>query len=878
MDPFRRTFLSDEDAVDYCESEEEGSDEDDINEIEEALLQSIHYAEDYQEDLSPGEEDETKSPRQLMSNESFPHIKFTSVKRDKVELENTFQIQVPITGDVENSDKTGVQSKGLDVTVKLEVNKSLEEDRNAKTALKIKNKLSKAATRVTEENYVSAISIDSDSDQDSKYKSFPKSSLKSKISCDAENSVIEISSDNEERRLQRLSSTRIKEEVEVISISSSDSDVESVLSEELDDVQKEAIASDEPKLSSIRRKWSKPAAVSGDGRTLTTLSQDVPAKKVKLKRSDVAELRQILDVIKELNSDDDLSSEGAMVIESVSEDEALDVHFINLGMGRYYQNEGNPFCYKCKQSGHKTQDCTNRNKTRFMTCILCGTKGHNDRQCSERQCFACQEVGHQIKDCTNKKYRYITCNRCSMTGHKAKYCPDRWRQYHMTTEPGNIIQYNGTIEDQSVSVNGKVYCYNCSLEGHFGHECMEEPMDRYAPLILPYVVKYDYIPKRFWNVQMERGPHLADSMSTGSPQNEEESMSTVDPQNQDSMLTVNPQYNDYMSTVNPQYGDSMPTVNPQYEDSMSTVNPQYGDSMSTVNPHLGDKADFRLHQSRSRQGKKARHKRKQTDGELQYIKPKKKKKRLKTNEEKEQDKKLAKLMKQERRRIKKQQHQESLENEPTFEEYEKANSYIIKGGHVLRKRDKLARQQYVVEEQPVEIKKKIVPAKTKKKMEKKNENKKRKKLKRKQENANFQELKRQYEEQKQQDIQQQVTFRPSQELFEMELFGREDQNFDSQKDLGQSEGTQSVKGKKFRMRKRRRQVQAAEAAEQAASSKKLTNRQKRKEKKQQKIANDQLYHKKLQQAYQEHAQWKRQQKAVGQRFMSDKGFRVEPKY
>ena len=166
-------------------------------------------------------------------------------------------------------------------------------------------------------------------------------------------------------------------------------------------------------------------------------------------------------------------------------------------------------------------------------------------------------------------------------------------------------------------------------------------------------------------------------------------------------------------------------------------------------------------------------------------------------------------MKQERRRIKKQQHQESLENEPTFEEYEKANSYIIKGGHVLRKRDKLARQQYVVEEQPV-----IVPAKKKKKMEKKNENKKRKKLKRKQENANFQELKRQYEEQKQQDIQQQVTFRPSQELFEMELFGREDQNFDSQKDLGQSEGTQSVKGKKFRMRKRRRQVQAAGVYEQ----------------------------------------------------------------
>ncbi len=47
-------------------------------------------------------------------------------------------------------------------------------------------------------------------------------------------------------------------------------------------------------------------------------------------------------------------------------------------------------------------------------------------------------------------------------------------------------------------------------------------MDRYAPLILPHVVKYDFIPRRFWNVQMDHGPPLTDSISKVNPQNEDE--------------------------------------------------------------------------------------------------------------------------------------------------------------------------------------------------------------------------------------------------------------------------------------------------------------------------------------------------------------------
>ncbi len=199
------------------------------------------------------------------------------------------------------------------------------------------NKLSPAPQNA-EENYVSAISIDSDSDQDSKYKSIPKSTLKSKISSDAENSVIEISSDSrdEKGRLPRISSTRSKDEAEAISVSSSDSDVESISSEVLE-LPQEGIASIEPPLTTAKRQWSKSSGALEDGSG--ALCQDIPSKKVKLKRSDVSELRQILDVIKEEVNDDDLSSEGdlsgAMLIESHSEDEALAVHFTNRGVSPY---------------------------------------------------------------------------------------------------------------------------------------------------------------------------------------------------------------------------------------------------------------------------------------------------------------------------------------------------------------------------------------------------------------------------------------------------------------------------------------------------------------------------------------------------------------
>ena len=59
-------------------------------------------------------------------------------------------------------------------------------------------------------------------------------------------------------------------------------------------------------------------------------------------------------------------------------------------------------------------------KPKVVTCVLCGTQGHNDRQCPKALCFICSEVGHQIRECPNKKLRYMTCHRCCMQGHSAQ--------------------------------------------------------------------------------------------------------------------------------------------------------------------------------------------------------------------------------------------------------------------------------------------------------------------------------------------------------------------------------------------------------------------------------------------------------------------------
>lgn len=155
---------------------------------------------------------------------------------------------------------------------------------------------------------------------------------------------------------------------------------------------------------------------------------------------------------------------------------------------RYYTpGKGLPHvkCYNCNEKGHLSQNCPQPKK--ISVCFLCGDVGHVKRFCPNELCFNCHEPGHMSKQCRKPRRRpFNRCNRCHVLGHIANDCPDRWRQYHLTTEVGPLVR-----PDRPVSSPSPVYCYNCGNQGHYGHECQEENATRTSELPLPFVVYYD---------------------------------------------------------------------------------------------------------------------------------------------------------------------------------------------------------------------------------------------------------------------------------------------------------------------------------------------------------------------------------------------------
>lgn len=156
---------------------------------------------------------------------------------------------------------------------------------------------------------------------------------------------------------------------------------------------------------------------------------------------------------------------------------------------RYYMPGNSLMCPICKRTGHQAKNCHVQKK--YPVCVLCGIRGHLQKDCPSRLCPRCGLVSHGLKPCSRPPVWHQHCQRCGMTGHLSDVCPDSWRQYHHT------IKMEVPLRLQTVQAckheRRPAYCYNCSKRGHYGYDCSWRRMISGTFPSLPYVCHYDHV-------------------------------------------------------------------------------------------------------------------------------------------------------------------------------------------------------------------------------------------------------------------------------------------------------------------------------------------------------------------------------------------------
>ncbi|XP_058496162.1 zinc finger CCHC domain-containing protein 7 [Solea solea] len=152
---------------------------------------------------------------------------------------------------------------------------------------------------------------------------------------------------------------------------------------------------------------------------------------------------------------------------------------------RYYTSK-NVNCRNCNKTGHLSKNCPEPKK--LSPCFLCGTPGHQTRDCPNRHCNNCGLPGHLYSSCSERAYWHKQCHRCGMKGHFFDVCPEIWRQYHITGKTGPPVMQQGEDNGRSPA-----FCYNCSRKGHFGHACTRQRMFNGVYATIPFISHYDTV-------------------------------------------------------------------------------------------------------------------------------------------------------------------------------------------------------------------------------------------------------------------------------------------------------------------------------------------------------------------------------------------------
>lgn len=129
---------------------------------------------------------------------------------------------------------------------------------------------------------------------------------------------------------------------------------------------------------------------------------------------------------------------------------------------KYYPDIGardQPYCLACSSAGHIAAFCPE------LTCATCHVRGeHFTYACPQNIiCSKCREAGHRAEDCQEKLARSVAdgvvCEICGSTKHIGDNCHLLWRTY----DPEKIT----VRKVQSMLVD----CYSCGGLNHSGTEC-----------------------------------------------------------------------------------------------------------------------------------------------------------------------------------------------------------------------------------------------------------------------------------------------------------------------------------------------------------------------------------------------------------------------
>ncbi|KAJ8039563.1 Zinc finger CCHC domain-containing protein 3 [Holothuria leucospilota] len=99
------------------------------------------------------------------------------------------------------------------------------------------------------------------------------------------------------------------------------------------------------------------------------------------------------------------------------------------------------------------RDCWVRYGGQPRTCLKCGGKGHDAKDCNQIRCHRCQGLGHVFKDCKMDEF----CTVCQKEGHNYRNCPVSFANKIAPTPMkwtfGNPPQNSDEVNDKAVNAN-----------------------------------------------------------------------------------------------------------------------------------------------------------------------------------------------------------------------------------------------------------------------------------------------------------------------------------------------------------------------------------------------------------------------------------------